>query len=111
MKRPAFLTVAALAVLTAVSPGCQHVEKAVAYRIQSLDQAVGGPVAYARVGDFVIKNDQIMVAIEAGRSSMTPLDVGGQIVDLDLVRNESEFRSGQGLDQLGEIAPQANLGI
>jgi hypothetical protein len=80
-----------------------------ASRITSLDQAIGGPVASARVHDFLLENDRIRAVIEAGRSSRLPLDEGGSLVDLDLVRHDTQFRDGRGLDQLGQIAPTSNL--
>jgi hypothetical protein len=79
--------------------------------ITSLDQAIGGPTASGRVGDFLLENDQIRVIIEQPGRSRLPLDVGGSIVDLDLVRRESELKGGRGLDQLGQIAPLSNLYI
>lgn len=80
-----------------------------ALEIRSLDQAIGGPVANARVGDFLLQNDKIKVVIEAGRVSHLPLDVGGSIIDMDLVREEARYRGGKGLDQLGQIMTVANL--
>jgi hypothetical protein len=80
-------------------------------KIESLDQAIGGPVANARIGDYLLQNDKIKVVIEGGRESHLPLDVGGSIIDMDLVRPDRRFRGGRGLDQLGQIASVANLGI
>jgi hypothetical protein len=82
-----------------------------AYEIASMNQAIGGPVADARVGDFVLENDVVRVAIEGGRSSRLFLDVGGTVIDADLVRSEEQYRGGKGLDQLGQIAPVSNLFI
>jgi hypothetical protein len=79
--------------------------------IRSLDEAIGGPNASARVGDFLLENDQIRAVIEQGGRSHLPLDVGGSLVDLDLQRPEAAFRDGRGLDQLGQIAPLSNLFI
>lgn len=84
-------------------------EYARALEITSLDQAPGGPTANARVGDFLIENDKIRVVIEQGSISYHPADVGGSVIDIDLQRPEAEFRAGRGLDQLGQIAPIANL--
>jgi len=80
-----------------------------ALQITSLDQAIGGPVANARVGDFLLQNDKIKVVIEGGRVSHLPLDVGGSIIDMDLVRSDSKYRGGKGLDQLGQIMTVGNL--
>ena len=80
-----------------------------AARIDSLDQAIGGPLALARVGDYLLENDQIRVIVEGGRSSRHPLDVGGSIIDADLQRPEARYRGGRGRDQLGQIMPVANM--
>ncbi len=82
-----------------------------AVRISSFSEAIGGPVANAKVGDFLLENGLIRAVVEQGQKSKLPLDVGGTLIDLDLVRPEKEFRGGNGLDQLGEIAPVANLYI
>ncbi len=80
-----------------------------AYVIRAMNQAIGGPVANGRVGDFVLENDKIRAVVEGGRRSRLFLDVGGTLIDADLVRPEDEYRSGRGLDELGQIAPVANL--
>lgn len=82
-----------------------------AVQLTSLDQAVGGPVAGARVGDYLLENDQVRLVIEQGGSSKLPLDLGGSLIDADLRRPEALFRGGRGLDQLGQIAPVVNLFI
>lgn len=84
-------------------------EGARAYQIRSMAQAIGGPVSNGRVGDFVLENNEIRAVVEGGRRSRLFLDVGGTLIDADLVRHEQEFRSGRGLDELGQIAPVANL--
>lgn len=80
-----------------------------AFQISSLDQAIGGPQAGARVGDFLLRNELISVVIEGGRISRQPLDVGGSIIDMDLNRPEAQYRGGRGLDALGQISPVANM--
>jgi hypothetical protein len=79
--------------------------------ITSLDHAIGGPSASARVGDFLLENDQIRAVIEQGGTSFLPSSVGGALVDVDLQRPEQIFRGGNGLDQLGQITPIANLSV
>ena len=104
----------AVAIGLAVALGaCQDPDDrfAKAMVIESLDQAIGGPTANARVGDFLLQSDQIRVVIEQGATSFHPTDVGGSIIDMDLVRPEREFRAGNGLDQLGQISPIANLAV
>src|SRR5262249_6793127 len=75
------------------------------------DQAIGGPSATARIGDFVIENERIRAVIEQGEHSTVPTDVGGSLIDIDLQRDQQELRAGHGLDQLVQIAPIANLGV
>jgi len=82
--------------------------RAQAMVIESLVQAPGGPKATAEVGDFLLKNDEISAVIEQGGRSSASLDVGGMLVDLDLNRQQSEYRAGRGLDQLGQIGQQTS---
>ena len=91
--------------------GCQSGDEtyARAMLIESLDQAIGGPKASAREGDFLLENDEIRVVVEQGSPSRLPLGKGGTIVDIDLNRYQEEYRSGQGLDQVGQFVPVANL--
>lgn len=97
----------AAAVLAAA---CSNPEpSSTAFQIESLDQAIGGPAAGARVGDFILRNDVVQFAIEGGRTSRQPLDVGGSIIDADLVRPDARYRGGNGLDALGQINPTANM--
>ncbi|MEM9487917.1 MAG: hypothetical protein AAGC55_02170 [Myxococcota bacterium] len=104
---------ATVALLAMVAHGCQGGDKpfAEAVIIESLDQAIGGPTANARIGDYLLHNDQIRAVVEQGAVSFHPTDVGGSLIDLDLVRPEREFRAGSGLDQLGQLAPIANLSL
>lgn len=103
------VALSATALLTAAGCSDSRAEFARAIEITSLDQAIGGPTANARVGDFLLENDQIRVVIEQGGVSYHPADVGGSIIDIDLQRPEARFRAGRGLDHLGQIAPIANL--
>lgn len=90
--------------------GCRDPAPAArAYRIESLDQAIGGPVASGRVGDYLLENERVRLVIEQSGRSRTPLGYGGSVVDADLVRTDERFRRGRGLDLLGQVAPTANL--
>jgi hypothetical protein len=102
---------AALAAATLLVAGCDNTQApfARARAIDKLDDAIGGPNAQARVGDFLLENDQIRAVVEKGGKSYAPADVGGTLLDIDLVRSEPQFRGGNGLDQLGQIAPIENL--
>ncbi len=98
------------AVFSAVMGGCgDPAVKTHAFRIERTDQAIGGPVASARIGDYLLENGVVRAVVEQGGSSRTPLDLGGSLVDLDLVRSETRFQGGKGLDHLGQIFPTANL--
>ena len=102
---------ALLAALLCAACAADDTPLARARQITSLDEAIGGPTANGRVGDFLIENDKVRAVVESGRVSYLPTDVGGNLIDLDLVRPQAAFRSGRGLDQLGEIAPMANLSV
>ena len=79
--------------------GCREAGFVRALQIENRSQAIGGPSALADLGDFVLENDQIRVAILQGKNSLGPGVFGGSLVDADLRRPESEFRGGNGLDQ------------
>ncbi len=83
--------------------------RARAFRAERADQLVGGDLAMARVGDFILENDQIRVGILGAESSPAPGVFGGTLVDADLQRPEDRFRGGGGGDQLAEVIPVANL--
>ncbi len=99
------------AALALAAAGCQSGDEkyARAFQIESLDQAIGGPKASAREGDFLLENDQIRVVVEQGSPSRLPLGKGGTIADIDLNRYQEQYRSGRGLDQVGQFVPVANL--
>src|SRR5688572_11237166 len=101
------------ALMVALLAACQAEDTRFARvkQITRLDEAIGGPTANARVGDYLIENDQIRAIIEQGVASYLPTSVGGTIVDIDLQRPQREFRGGFGLDQLGQIAAVANLQV
>ncbi|MFO0751181.1 MAG: PHP domain-containing protein [Myxococcota bacterium] len=80
-----------------------------AYRATAPDQLIGGDVAMARVGDFILENEHLRFAILDRESSPAPGVFGGTLVDADLVRPQGEFRNGVGEDQLAEVIPVANL--
>lgn len=80
-----------------------------AYRATSPDQLIGGDVAMARLGDFILENDKVRFAILDKDSSPAPGVFGGTLVDADLQRPEAQFRNGSGQDQLAEVIPTANL--
>lgn len=80
-----------------------------AKRAESRWELVGGPVAYADVGDFVLENDKIRVAILDSGRSWGPGVFGGSLVDADIRRNDDRFAQGQGRDRFAEVFPMAQL--
>jgi hypothetical protein len=82
-----------------------------ARRIESLDQAIGGPKAAARPGDILLENDRVRFAILDARASMGPGLYGGSVVDADLVRANPAFGAGRGNDQLAEVFPTVNMNL
>jgi hypothetical protein len=127
----------ALPTLIALGPGCKDEQFAEVVRIQSLDQVIGGPAAHGDVGDYLLQNDRIRVVIH-GRPVVcddpdtedclgTKMDdrvvginprhkgstvvFGGSIIDADLQRQETRYRSGRGLDQFFELGPMVNLRV
>lgn len=77
--------------------------------IENRFELVGGPVAMADVGDFLLENDQIRVAILGARRSPGPGVYGGSLVDADLRRPDPRFASATGRDRFAESFPVANL--
>ena len=102
---------AALAVVAALFPACgQDASDTLhAFRATSRHQLVGGPVAYADVGDFVLENDKVRVAILDSGRSWGPGVFGGSLVDADVRRGDGGLPTGQGHDRLAEVFPFANL--
>ncbi|MDQ3364397.1 MAG: CehA/McbA family metallohydrolase [Myxococcota bacterium] len=84
-----------------------------AYRIGSLDDAIGGPHAIGTIGDFMLENDQIRVVIaDTGINTADPSKTtygrvnttfGGSLVDADIRRVGGG--GGRGNDQLAELLP------
>jgi hypothetical protein len=86
-----------------------------AQRIGKLQEAIGGPHAIGRIGDFILENDQVRFVIaDTGRcppgSAPSCVETygrvnttyGGSLVDADLQRVQGD---GQGNDQLAELLP------
>jgi hypothetical protein len=79
--------------------------------VSRLDQTIGGTKAIAQVGDIMLQNDQLRVAILSTRNSMGPGLFGGSIVDADLQRSDPAYLHGNGLDQFAELFPTASLNV
>jgi hypothetical protein len=104
------LLASCLALLGAL-PGCDADEPSTlrAFVAQDRQDLVGGPVSYADIGDFILENDKIRVAILGPNRSWGPGVFGGSLVDADVRRNDPRFPPGQGRDKLAEVFPFANL--
>ena len=100
-----------LATALAVLAGCAQDEPNLlsARRATTRWELVGGPVAYADVGDFVLENDKLRAAILDPGRSWGPGVFGGSLVDLDIRRKDGRFPPGQGRDRFAEVFPLANL--
>ncbi len=88
--------------------------------IARLDEAIGGPKALARPGDFLLENDRVRVAIlaardaddpDAPRNSMGPGLFGGSIIDADLQWHDPRFTGGRGRDQFAELFPTVSMNV
>lgn len=77
--------------------------------ITDRSELIGGPVAAADVGDFLLENDQIRVAILGPHASPAPGVFGGSIVDVDRRRPQQGLQNGLGHDRFSEMFPVANL--
>jgi hypothetical protein len=84
-------------------------DEARAYRITEKSQTVGGPAAIADVGDYILENGAIRVAILKEGNSPGPGMFGGSLVDLDRARHDGTHRSGKGMDAFAELMPMVNL--
>lgn len=103
----------ALAVAACACACGDSTPKASAYRIGTLQDAIGGPHAIGTIGDFVLENDQVRFVIaDTGVNPADPSKTtygrvnttfGGTLVDADLRRpGGGEAR---GNDQLAELLP------
>lgn len=110
MRLPTKLTLLLFAAITALS-GCAQEEPNLlsARRATTRWDLVGGPVAYADIGDFVLENDKLRAAILDPGRSWGPGVFGGSLVDLDVRRKDGRFPQGQGRDRFAEVFPLANL--
>ncbi len=80
-----------------------------AYRASHRSQLIGGLAALAEVGDFILENDEIRVAILQPGNSVGPGIFGGSLIDADLNRPQLKYQGGHGYDQFAEIFPSMNL--
>lgn len=80
-----------------------------AFRATRRQQLIGGPAALAEIGDYVLENDRVRVAILQSGNSVGPGVFGGSLIDADLNRPQAEYQGGRGNDQFAEMFPSVNL--
>jgi hypothetical protein len=106
-------TILPLALFIAVAPGLPSCNDEygvlLAAQVTNRAQLVGGPVAMADVGDFLLQNDQIKVNILGAHDSQGPGLFGGSIVDIDVRRDRMGYADEQGHDRFAEMFPVVNL--
>jgi hypothetical protein len=106
-------TILPLALFLAIGPGLPSCNDSygllLAKQIENRGELVGGPVAMADIGDFLLQNDQIRVNILGAKDSPGPGVFGGSVVDIDIRRDRLGFGDGQGHDRFAEMFPVANL--
>ncbi len=91
-------------------PGCADDKDLLrAKAVEDRAELIGGPVAMADLGDFLLENDQIRVNILGPKDSPGPGVFGGSIVDVDIRRDRLGFENNQGRDRFAELFPIANL--
>jgi hypothetical protein len=102
-----------LAIVLAVGPGVwscnDHAGLLLAKQVENRGELVGGPVAMADVGDFLLQNDLIKVNILGPKDSPGPGVFGGSIVDIDIRRDRLGYENAQGHDRFAELFPVTNL--
>jgi len=81
----------------------------VAKVIEDRSELIGGPVAMADLGDYLLQNDQIRVGILRSVDSPAPGVYGGSVVDMDRRRPRQGFEGGVGRDRFAETFPVGNL--
>ena len=82
-----------------------------AYRVTNRTQLIGGPAALAELGDYILENDRIRIAMPQRGNSVGPGVFGGSLMDADIHRPQAQFRNGNGRDGFGELFPIGNLTI
>ena len=101
-----------LLTLLAIVSACEEREYAKAYKIEHMSQAIGGPAAMGRPGDFLLENDRLRAVIHGRHNMRSTSPVGnGSLIDLDIQRPTEGYRVGEGKDAFYELGPMVNLKI
>ena len=82
-----------------------------AFRVTDRNQLIGGPKAVATVGDLILENDRIRVAVVGSVESFGPGLYGGALVDADFQRPDGSTTGARGKDELVEIFPILDLAV
>jgi hypothetical protein len=91
-------------------PGCADGKDLLrAKTVENRAELIGGPVAMADLGDFLLENDKIRVNILGPKDSPGPGVFGGSIVDVDIRRDRVGDENNLGHDRFAELFPIANL--
>jgi hypothetical protein len=107
MSKSRSIVVAAL-----VLAGCGDEKFAKVYRIEQMGQAIGGPAAAARPGDFMLENDRVRAVIHGRPNQRSTMPIAnGSLMDLDLQRPLHANSVGKGRDAFYELGPMVNLKV
>jgi len=93
--------------------GCQSEPEpwARAFVMEDLADGVGGPKAMADVGDFIIENEHLKLAITGGHTSIGPSIYGGTLIDVDRNRSSGAWTGGAGNDRFAEMFPTVSMNV
>lgn len=91
----------------AMAPCASDPTPAVAKKITSRTELIGGPGALGEVGDFLMANDKVRVIVQGTGYSRGFGVYGGALIDADIQRPASAGSSGggQGYDNFSEMFP------
>lgn len=90
-----------------IASACSDTDSsAIAKKITTRNELIGGPGALGEVGDYLLANDKIRVIVQGAGFSRGFGVYGGAIIDADLQRPASgNGAGGNGLDQFAEMFP------
>ena len=77
--------------------------RAIATRVSTQSQLIGGPKAIGQIGDYLLENDKIRVIIHGPGENRANTLFPGSVIDVDLRRPQGG--DGRGNDQMGEVTP------
>ena len=102
-----------LPALLLAAAGCEDDTSFVrAYQMETMAQAIGGPAAAARPGDYMLENNRLRAVIHGRHNQRSTFPIAnGSLVDLDIQRPAGKSRLGRGKDAFYEFGPMVNLKI